>query len=110
MDKLKAKFIEEAQEHIEDIEQSLLKLESEPDNTELIERIFRAMHTLKGAGSMFGFTSISEFTHNVETIYDLIRNKELSLSKTIIDLTLASADHLNALLDEDIFEKTVFFN
>ena len=76
MDKLKQKFVEEALEHVDNIEQSLLMLEDQPDNPELIEKIFRAMHTLKGAGAMFGYERISEFTHNLETIYDQIRNQE----------------------------------
>ncbi|MFO7658550.1 MAG: chemotaxis protein CheA [Bacteroidales bacterium] len=101
MDKLRQKFIEEASEHIRDIEQSLLTLESNPGNHELIEKIFRSLHTLKGSGAMFGFEKISEFTHQLETIYDLIRNNKLELSKELFDLTLACADHLKTLLSDE---------
>ncbi|MBN2612866.1 MAG: chemotaxis protein CheA [Bacteroidales bacterium] len=101
MDKLRQKFIEEASEHIRDIEQSLLTLESNPDNHELIEKIFRSLHTLKGSGAMFGFEKISEFTHELETIYDLIRNNKLILGKEVFDLTLACADHLKILISDE---------
>ena len=104
MDKLKQKFIEEASEHLRDIEQSLLMLEGNPENDELIENIFRSLHTLKGTGAMFGFDKISEFTHELETIYDLIRNKKLELSRQIFDLTLACADHLKIHLEENASE------
>ncbi len=101
MDNFKKKFIEEATEHIQDIEQALLELEQNPTDKPLIERVFRAMHSLKGSGAMFGFEKISEFTHNLETAYDLVRNEEMLITSELLNLTLASGDHLNALLKED---------
>lgn len=101
MDKLKNKFIEEAYEHLSDIEQSLLELEDNPGNKELIEKIFRAMHSLKGSGSMFGFEKISEFTHNLETVYDQIRNNKVEFNKEIADLTLSCADYIKILLNDN---------
>src|ERR1035437_4431475 len=101
MDNFKKKFIEEATEHIQDIEQALLELEQNPVDKPLIERVFRAMHSLKGSGAMFGFEKISEFTHNLETVYDLVRNEEMVITNELLKLTLASVDHLSALLKED---------
>ena len=101
MDNFKRKFIEEATEHIQDIEQALLELEQNPTDKPLIERVFRAMHSLKGSGAMFGFEKISEFTHNLETVYDLVRNEEMVITNELLNLTLASVDHLSALLKED---------
>lgn len=101
MDSFKKKFIEEATEHIQDIEQALLELEQNPSDKPLIERVFRAMHSLKGSGAMFGFEKISEFTHNLETVYDLVRNEEMVITGELLNLTLASVDHLNSLLKED---------
>ena len=101
MDNFKRKFIEEATEHIQDIEQALLELEQNPSDKPLIERVFRAMHSLKGSGAMFGFEKISEFTHNLETVYDLVRNEEMVITSDLLNLTLASVDHLSALLKED---------
>jgi two-component system chemotaxis sensor kinase CheA len=101
MDNFKKKFIEEATEHIQDIEQALLELEQNPTDKPLIERVFRAMHSLKGSGAMFGFEKISEFTHNLETAYDLVRSEEMLITSELLNLTLASVDHLSALLKED---------
>jgi two-component system chemotaxis sensor kinase CheA len=99
MENFKAKFKEEAFEHIADIEQALLNLEDNPENHELIEKVFRAMHSLKGGGAMFGFELLSDFTHDLETIYDLIRNSKLALSKSIFSLTLKSVDHIKTLVE-----------
>lgn len=101
MDTFKKKFVEEAVEHINDLEKSLLLLEQSPDNKEIIEKVFRSMHSLKGGGAMFGFERISEFTHDLETVYDQVRNGKMSVSTDLLSLTLASVDHLKSLLNED---------
>ncbi len=101
MDTFQKKFIEEAYEHIEDIEQALLEMDSDMQSKSLVERIFRAMHSLKGGGSMFGFEKVSDFTHHLETVYDLVRNNEMEVSRELLDLTLLAVDHLKLLLDED---------
>ena len=81
MDNFRKKFIEEATEHINELEKALLELERDPENKELVEKVFRVMHSLKGGGAMFGFDKISEFTHHLETIYDLVRNGQMYISK-----------------------------
>lgn len=101
MDNFRKKFVEEATEHIQDLEQALLELEHTPNNKPLIERVFRAMHSLKGSGAMFGFEKISEFTHHLETIYDLVRNDEMTINGELLNLTLKSVDHLTLLLHEE---------
>ncbi|MGC8824627.1 MAG: chemotaxis protein CheA [Bacteroidales bacterium] len=100
MDNFRNKFIEEAAEHINDLEGTLLLLEQDPESKELIEKVFRIMHSLKGGGAMFGFERITEFTHNLENIYDLVRNGEMFVSKDLLDVTLAAVDHLKNLLDD----------
>ena len=110
MDNFKRKFLEEASEHIEDIEKALLELDGDSENTSLIEQIFRAMHSLKGGGAMFGFEKISEFTHNLETIYDKVRNGKLDVSNDLLNTTLASVDHIKLLLanDDELDEEMLF--
>ncbi|MBN2273380.1 MAG: chemotaxis protein CheA [Bacteroidales bacterium] len=98
MDKLIVKFIEEASEHIQIIEQNMLLLEKDPENTGYIEIIFRSMHTLKGAGSMFGFENISEITHDLENVYDEIRAQKRTLSRELFDITLSAVDHIKELI------------
>lgn len=99
LDKFTAKFVEEALDNVAIIEELLFNLESEPTNKEHIERLFRAMHTIKGGGAMFGFNDLSAFTHNLETIYDLVRNDKLAIDSDIISLTFESLDYIRQLLD-----------
>ena len=101
MDKFKNKFIEEATDNINDLEDALLVIENDTENKELVERIFRAMHSLKGGGAMFGFNLLSEFTHHLETLYDLVREGKLKITRDLLDITLASVDHMKILLTVD---------
>jgi two-component system, chemotaxis family, sensor kinase CheA len=102
MDNFKRKFVEEALDLINELETVLLRIEPNTEDKELIEHIFRIMHTLKGNSKMFGFDLIDQYTHQLETIYDLIRNGKMKVTETLMDLTLASVDHIRNLLDEGI--------
>ncbi|HQN19901.1 MAG TPA: Hpt domain-containing protein, partial [Syntrophobacteraceae bacterium] len=92
-------YREEAYELLDELETSLLALEEAPDDAELIGRVFCAMHTIKGSGAMFGFDDIAAFTHEVETVYDLVRGKRIAVTKSLLDLTLAAVDEVRAMLD-----------
>ncbi len=92
-------FKEEAYELLSELETSLLALEETPDDTETIGRVFRAMHTIKGSGAMFGFEDIATFTHEVETVFDLVRNDKIPVTKNLINLTLAARDQIKGMLD-----------
>ena len=105
MDNFKRKFVEEAHDLLNELEVVLLKIESDSENKETIEHIFRIMHTLKGNSAMFGFNMIDQYTHQLETIYDLIRNGKMIITSDLMDLTLASVDHIRNLLDEDSASK-----
>jgi len=94
-----AAYREEATELLAELETSLLELEETPDDKDLISRVFRAMHTIKGSGAMFGFDAIAAFTHEVETVFDLVRNGRMVVTKELLNLTLKSRDHISALLD-----------
>lgn len=91
-------FIEEANELLIDLEDSLLTLEEMPDDQDAVHRVFRVMHTLKGSGGMFGFNAVSDFTHHLESIYYKIRNGDLIITKEILTLTLKSVDLIKELL------------
>ncbi|MFQ3579812.1 MAG: Hpt domain-containing protein, partial [Bacteroidales bacterium] len=103
---LKKRFIQEANEYAEEIENSLLQLEQTPDDMALIETIFRAMHTLKGAGAMFGFNSVSDLTHHLESIYDSIRNNKTHFSSDIASITLEAIDIIKDLLSDTASDNT----
>ena len=70
-------FRNEVQELLETLEQTLLDLEQNPNNRELIDSAFRALHTIKGSGAMFGFDHVAEFVHQFETAFDRVRNCRL---------------------------------
>src|SRR5258708_7796055 len=92
-------FVGEATELLEDLEKALLQLEKDKQNKQGISEVFRIMHSLKGAANMFGFESINHLTHNLETIYQSIRDEGANLTNDIFNTTLACLDHLKALLE-----------
>lgn len=96
-------FKEEAFELLGDLESNLLELEKDPSDSELINAVFRALHTIKGSGAMFGFDRISEFSHEVENIYERVRLGELLVDPTLVSLTLDSQDLIRKMLEgEDV--------
>ncbi len=99
-------FREEAFERLSELEISLLELEESPTNSEIIGQIFRALHTIKGSGAMFGFDDIAAFTHEVETVFDMVRNGKVAVQKELIDLTLKARDLIHAMLEGDDKGKT----
>lgn len=105
MDNFRKKFVEEAHDLLGELENALLRYDPNKEDLSLIEHIFRIMHTLKGNSAMFGFSMIDKYTHQLETIYDLIRNGKKKLSSDLMDLTLASVDHIRNLLDEQTSSK-----
>lgn len=100
-------FKEEALELLGELESSLLELEEDPANGEVINRVFRAMHTIKGSGAMFGFEDIASFTHEVETVFDLARNGQIAVSKELLNLTLLARDHILSMLHGEAEDHTL---
>jgi two-component system chemotaxis sensor kinase CheA len=101
MDNFQKKFVEEATDLINNLEEAVLALEKDISNNELVGEVFRIMHSLKGGGGMFGFDDISNFTHNLETIYDEVRTGGLKITDDLMSITFSSVDHLRSLLDPD---------
>lgn len=91
-------FREEAAELLAEMETGLLELESHPDDLDCVDRVFRAMHTVKGSGAMFGFDDVSRFTHGMETAFDKVRGGELAVTPTLIGLALRGKDLVRAML------------
>ncbi len=94
-------FRVEAQELLDQIEQALLDLEKSPDDADLIAQVFRAMHTLKGSGAMFGFDALASFAHACETAFDRVRKGQVKATPELIASVLAAEDHLRALAAGD---------
>jgi len=92
VDHFKQSFREEAREILVELELSLLELGENPADMELVGRTFRALHTIKGSGAMFGFEELAAFTHNLENAYDEVRNGRLAVTAELVDLTLTALD------------------
>ncbi|MCQ2253630.1 MAG: Hpt domain-containing protein, partial [Bacteroidales bacterium] len=101
MDNFQKKFLEEAGDLVNQLEQALLTLEQDTTNPELVDSIFRIMHSLKGGGGMFGFDNISSYTHKLENMYDQVRQKKLRVTRDMLDITFESADHIMSMLNDD---------
>ncbi|HTX38482.1 MAG TPA: chemotaxis protein CheA [Bryobacteraceae bacterium] len=99
IDRFKQGFQEEARELLGELESALLELDQKRDDPEVVGRAFRALHTIKGSGAMFGFDDIAAFTHNLETVFDQLRKGELAATKDLINLALAAGDQVKTMLD-----------
>jgi len=99
IDKFKLAFLEEAREILVELESALLALNENPNDTELMGRAFRALHTIKGSGSMFGFEELAGFSHNLENAFDEVRNGRLKVTAELINLSLAALDQIKAMLE-----------
>lgn len=99
--KFRKQFFEEIFGLLELLEADLLNLEKEPNNQQIIESVFRAMHTIKGTSAMYGCTHISDFTHHLENIFQTIRDTKIPTEKGIIDISLESLDHIKCLMNDE---------
>lgn len=92
-------FFEEAAEHLAVVEEGLLQLEQHPEDLDLLNKIFRSAHSIKGTSGMFGFSAVAQFTHKMETLLDLLRNGQKVVTPQVADLLLKSTDCLKTLID-----------
>ena len=103
-------FIEEARDELlPELENALLELGANPDDQGVINRAFRALHTLKGSGAMFGFDRLAELAHEVETVFDNVRDGNYRVDHALVELTLTAKDQFQLLIDdpESVTEATI---
>lgn len=93
-------FLEEVEEHLQTLEEDLVKLEKEGDNPDLLQEIFRASHTLKGSSATIGHHRMANLTHAMENVLDKLRKNQLTVSSGLIDVLFEALDHLRVLKDE----------
>ena len=92
-------FITECTELLEMAEGALLDLEESPNDEELVNKIFRAFHTIKGTSAFMGLEPISEFTHLLETMLSMVREGEIKFETACADISLEAIDIINNMLD-----------
>ncbi|MBN2656243.1 MAG: chemotaxis protein CheA [Spirochaetales bacterium] len=91
-------FIQEAEENLEILENLIITLEETPDDSDTINEAFRAIHSLKGGAGLAGFSSIKDFAHIVEDLFENIRNGSLSITEDLISVILNAMDILKLMI------------
>ena len=112
IERFKVVFFEEAAEAIDAIENNLLGVDGSEVDSETINDIFRAAHSLKGGSATFGMLALTDFTHVMETLLDLVRAGKMGFSQSIVDCLFSSLDVLRNLVghfqyDDDIDQARV---
>jgi two-component system chemotaxis sensor kinase CheA len=95
-------FLEEAHDHLRDIESDLLGIETEtgPADLERVNKVFRGIHSIKGAAGFFGLNRIKELSHSMENLLNRIRNLEILPNRRVSEALLRSADVLSAMVED----------
>lgn len=91
-------FIDETKEHLQNLSDELMILEKEPDNTNTINEIFRAAHSLKGMAGTMGYKRMQKLTHNMENVFSEIRNGKMKVKPDLVDTLFRGLDALEAYL------------
>jgi two-component system, chemotaxis family, sensor kinase CheA len=107
MDDNQKRFIEDSLDLLNELDESLMQLEANPLATAPLEQVFRTMHTIKGAASMFGFENISQLAHLLETVFDRVRQGHLPVSDDLISITLNSFDKVRDQLGKTNAGKSI---
>jgi chemotaxis protein histidine kinase CheA len=98
--KFRARFVEEAREHIQKLNESLLNLEKNSEDSEAVNAIFRSAHTIKGSSKMLRLNAINEVAHKLEDALVALREKKIRLSKKLLDLFFKAVDTISDLVDK----------
>ena len=99
MQEIMEDFLIEAFEMVEQLDQDLVELENNPEDLDLLNRIFRVAHTIKGSSSFLNFDVLTHLTHNMEDVLNKARRGELKITPDIMDVILESIDLMKALLN-----------
>ncbi|MDQ6734046.1 MAG: chemotaxis protein CheA [Nitrospirota bacterium] len=91
-------FLVETEEMIELLDQRFISLESDPTNREMLDEIFRAMHSMKGSGGFLGFTRLVDVAHRAENILNKLRQGEMAVTPTVINVVLEAVDVVKLLV------------
>ncbi|MDT8976731.1 chemotaxis protein CheA [Paenibacillus sp. chi10] len=93
-------FIDEANDHLQALNEHMLELENQPDDVGIVQVIFRSAHTLKGMSATMGFEDLASLTHQMENVLDLVRNQQLAMDSFIFDTLFRSLDALEAMVSD----------
>jgi chemotaxis protein histidine kinase CheA len=91
-------FLVESEELLQQMDQDLLELESGPKNQDLVNRVFRALHTIKGTSGFFGLDAVAQVAHRAEDVLSSLRRAQIPFTPRIMDALLAARDLLGKML------------
>jgi two-component system, chemotaxis family, sensor kinase CheA len=97
---LRKAFFQEVKEIIEEASKNLLLLEADPQNEKLLDCIFRGIHTIKGSAGVYLLDDISSFTHHLEELLDELRERKISLTPEIVDVSLAGIGYISLMIEQ----------
>ncbi len=100
-------FAAEARDYLQSLNEDLLDFEKNPQDHSTVDEMFRAAHSLKGMAGTMGFDELTEFTHEMESVLDLLRTGELQPTTHVINVLFMAVDTLELLLDETISERPI---
>ncbi len=93
-------YLTECEEILQQLDQDLVAIESAPEDAELLNRIFRAFHTIKGTSGFLGYTHIVELTHHAEDVLNILRKGERKVTRRVMDVLLAALDQLRQMIGD----------
>jgi len=91
-------FVQESSEHLQTLETDLIALESNPEDSALLNSIFRSVHSIKGASGFFGFDPIVKLAHVMESVMSLLRDGTIGADQAMVSLLISTSDKLNLML------------
>ena len=92
-------FIDESSEHIQSLSDCIMQLESDPNNKDTINEVFRAAHSLKGMAGTMGFKRMQHVTHDMENVFQEVRSEKIKVDSSMIDLLFECLDALDGYLN-----------
>ena len=92
-------FLDETSEHIQSLSDNIMALENEPDNKDVVNEIFRAAHSLKGMAGTMGFKRMQRMTHDMENVFQEVRNDAIEVNSEMIDLLFQCLDAIEGYLE-----------
>lgn len=92
-------FLDETKEHLQSLNTEILNLEQEPENTDTINEIFRAAHSLKGMAGTMGYKRMQNLTHDMENVFSEVRNGAIKVKGNMIDILFQCLDALEEYLN-----------
>lgn len=106
-EKYRSLFFEETDEHLENLNDGVLTLESDPENEEIIDSIFRSAHTLKGMAATMGYETMAKLTHRMENVFQFFKNKTVEINSNSISLIFDCLDALAKIVENLRYEEDI---